>query len=115
MSNANQMRIQQLEAENKILLQRTEQLETKINRLKQQGITQNKKDERVLNSMVSKSLYLLAEIQTLKVVVVGDTTISNHTFSSMVNKRYEVLLNRFKQRLQYKRQQRMKRLQHFNR
>ena len=111
MSNANQMRIQQLEAENKILLQRTEQLETKINRLKQQGITQNQKDERVLNSMVSKSLYLLAEIQTLKVM--GETTISNHTFSSMVNKRFEVLLNQFKRRLQYKRRQRMKRLQHF--
>ena len=113
MSNAIQMRIQQLEGENKILLQRTEQLETKINRLKQQGITQNQKDERVLNSMVSKSLYLLAEVQTLKVV--GDTTISNHTFSSMINKRYQLLLDRFKQRLQYKRQQRMKRLQHFNR
>ena len=112
MSNANQMRIQQLEGENKILLQRTEQLETKINRLKQQGVT-HKKDERVLNSMVSKSLYLLAEVQTLKVV--GDTTISNHTFSSMINKRYQLLLDRFKQRLQYKRQQRIKRLQHFNR
>ena len=113
MSNANQMRIRQLEGENKILLQRTEQLETKINRLKQQGVTQNQKDERVLNSMVSKSLYLLAEIQTLKVV--GETTISNHTFSSMINKRYELLLGKFKQRLQYKRQQRIKRLQHFNR
>ena len=112
MSNANQMRIRQLEGENKILLQRTEQLETKINRLKQQGVT-HKKDERVLNSMVSKSLYLLAEIQTLKVV--GETTISNHTFSSMINKRYELLLGKFKQRLQYKRQQRIKRLQHFNR
>ena len=112
MSNANQMRIQQLEAENEILLQRTEQLETKINRLKQQGVT-HKKDERVLNSMVLKSLYLLAQIQTLKVV--GHTTISNHTFSSMINKRYQLLLDRFKQRLQYKRQQRMKRLQHFNR
>ena len=112
MSNANQMRIQQLEAENEILLQRTEQLETKINRLKQQGVT-HKKDERVLNSMVLKSLYLLAQIQTLKVV--GHTTISNHTFSSMINKRYQLLLDRFKQRLQYKRQQRIKRLQHFNR
>ena len=113
MSNANQMRIQQLEGENKILLQRTEQLETKINRLKQQGVT-HKKDERVLNSMVLKLLYLLAQIQTLKVVV-GETTISNHTFSSMINKRYQLLLDKFKQRLQYKRQQRIKRLQHFNR
>ena len=113
MSNANEMRIQQLESENEILLQRTEQLERKINRLKQQGIKQNQKDERVLNSMVSKSLYLLAEIQTLKVV--GNTTFSNHTFSSMINKRYQLLLDRFKQRLQYKRQQRIKRLQHFNR
>ena len=45
MSNANDMRIQQLESENEILLQRTEQLERKINRLKQQGIKQNQKDE----------------------------------------------------------------------
>ena len=113
MSNANQMRIQQLEGENEILLQRTKQLETKINRLKQQGITQNQKDEQVLNLMVSKSLYLLAEVQTLKLV--GDTRISNHTYSSMINKRYWLLLDRFKQRLQYKRQQKMKRLQHFQR
>ena len=112
MSNANQMRIQQLEAENEILLQRTEQLETKINRLKQQGVT-HKKDERVLNSMVLKSLYLLAQIQTLKVV--GNAIMSQHTFVSMINKRYQLLLDRFKQRLQYKRQQRIKRLQHFNR
>ena len=113
MSNANQMRIQQLEAENEILLQRTQKLETKINRLKQQGQTQNQKDEKVLNSMASKSLYLLAEIQTLKVV--GNAIMSQHTFSSMINKRYQLLLDRFKQRLQYKRQQRIKRLQHFNR
>ena len=108
MSNANQMRIQQLEAENEILLQRTEQLETKINRLKQQGQTQNQKDERVLNSMVLKSLYLLAQIQTLKVV--GNAIMSQHTFVSIVNKRFELLLDRFKKRLQYKRKQRMKRL-----
>ena len=112
MSNAIEMRIQQLEGENKILLLRTEQLETKLNRLKQQGIKQNQKDERVLNSMVSKSLYLLAEIQTLKVV--GNATFSNHAFSSMINKRYQLLLDRFKRRLQYKRQQRIERLQHFN-
>ena len=108
MSNGNQMQIRQLEAENEILLQRTEQLETKLNRLKQQGIKQNQKDERVLNSMVSKSLYLLAQIQTLKVV--GEAIMSQHTFVSIVNKRFELLLDRFKQRLQYKRQQRMKRL-----
>ena len=110
MANANQMRIQQLEAENEILLQRTQKLETKINRLKQQGQTQNRKDEMVLNSMVSKSLYLLAEVQTLKVV--GDAIISHHAFSSMINKRFELLLNRFKKRLQYKREQRRKRLHH---
>ena len=108
MSNGNQMQIRQLEAENEILLQRTEQLETKLNRLKQQGIKQNQKDERVLNSMVSKSLYLLAQIQTLKVV--GEAIMSQHTFGSIVNKRFELLLDRFKQRLQYKRQQRMKHL-----
>ena len=109
MSNAKQMRIKQLEGENEILLQRVKQLETKINRLKQHGIKQNQKDERILNSMVLKSLYLLAEIQTLKVV--GEATLSNHAFSSMINKRHQLLLDQFKRRLEYKRQQKIKRLQ----
>ena len=106
------MRILQLTAENEILLERIQQLETKINRSKQQGITQNQKDERVLNSMISKSLYLLSEVQSTKIV--DNQTISPHAFSLMVNKRFELLLDRFKQRLQHKRQQRMKRLHHFN-
>lgn len=105
------MRILQLTAENEILLQRIQQLETKINRSKQQGIAQNRTDERILNSMVSKSLYLLAEIQSTKIV--NNQTISPHAFSLMVNKRYHLLLDRFKRRLEYKRQQKMKRLQHF--
>ena len=103
------VRILQLTAENEILLQRIQQLETKINRLKQQGITQNQKDERILNSMVSKSLYLLAEVQSMKVV--DGKTISQHAFSLIVKKRFELLLDLFKQRLQYKR---MKRLHHYN-
>ena len=112
MSNGNQMRILELEAQNKILLQRIEKLESKLNQSKQQAMTQNQKDERVLNSMVSKSLYLLAEVQTLKVF--DSSLISHHTLSTSVNKRYWMLLDRFKQRLQYKRQQRMKRLHHLN-
>ena len=104
------MRILELTAENEILLQRIQQLETKINRSKQQGITQNVKDERILNSMVSKSLYLLAEVQTLKVV--SDATIPQRAFSNVVNNRFDLLLDRFKQRLSTKRQQRMKHLHH---
>ena len=108
----NQMRLQQVKAENDILLQRTNQLEMKINRLTQQGITPNQKDVNVLNSMVSKSLYLLAEVHTLQIV--GSKLISQHALNTMINNRYWVLLDRFKQRLQYKRQQRMRRLHHFN-
>ena len=102
------MRIQQLEAENQVLLHRTEELEKKINRSKQQGITTNQTDERILNSIVSKSLYLLAEKQTLQVI--GETSFSHHTFSMMINKRYFLLLHQFKKKLHHKRKQKTKRL-----
>ena len=112
---SNEMRLQQITAENNILLQRTKQLETKMNRLKQQGETPCKKDESVLNAMVSKSLYLLAEVHTLQTV--GTLLISQRSLQTMTRNRYNQLMDRFKQRLYYKRQQRtknLKRLHHLD-
>ena len=63
-----EMRLIEIEAENDVLLQRIKQLETKINDVKRRCETPCQKDKVVLNAMVSKSLYLLAERDTLKVV-----------------------------------------------
>ena len=112
---SNEMRLQQITAENNILLQRTKQLETKMNRLKQQGETPCKKDESVLNAMVSKSLYLLAEVHTLQTV--GTLLVPQRSLQTMTRNRYNQLMDRFRQRLYYKRQQRtknLKRLHHLD-
>lgn len=109
------MRLLEIKAENNILLQQIKQLETKINRLKQRSETPCKKDESVLNAMVSKSLYLLAEVHTLQTV--GTLLISQRSLQTMTRNRYNQLMDRFKQRLYYKRQQRtknLKRLHHLD-
>ena len=111
----NENRLLQIKAENNILLQQTKQLETKINRLKQRGETPCKKDESVLNAMVSKSLYLLAEVHTLQTV--GTLLISQRSLQTMTRNRYNQLMDRFRQRLYYKRLQRtknVKRLHHLD-
>lgn len=106
---SNEMQIQQLKSENDILLQRTHQLETKMNRLKQHGKTPCKVDESMLNALVSKSLYLLAQIHTLQTV--GTMLVPQHSLQTMYRRRHQQLFERFKQRLFYKRQQRNKKLQ----
>ena len=109
----NEMRLLEIKAENNILLQRTKQLETKINRLKQRGETPCKKDESVLNAMVSKSLYLLAEKDTLKIV--GTNPIGQRVLHRMIQNRYQYLMDRFRRKLYYKRLERsknIKRLHH---
>ena len=112
---SNEMRMQQIKAENNILMQRIHQLETKLNRLKQMGQSACKKDESVLNAMVSKSLYLLAEIHTLETV--GTMLVPQHSLQTMIRNRHNQLMDRFTQRLFYKRQQRtknLKRLHHLD-
>ena len=101
----NEMRLLEIIAENNILLERTKQLETKINQVKQRGETPCRKDKTVLDAMVSKSLYLLAERDTLKIV--GTSLIRKHELLRMIHKRYQYLMDRFRQRLYYKRFQRL--------
>ena len=83
---SNEMQIQQLKSENDILLQRTHQLETKMNRLKQHGKTPCKVDESMLNTLVSKSLYLLAQIHTLQTV--GTMLVPQHSLQTMYRRRH---------------------------
>ena len=97
--------IQQLKAENNILLQRVKQLETKINQVKQQNKTPCKTDEKTLNAMVAKSLKMLARLQTLEAI--GTYRIKQRILDRMVEKRYNDLMERFVKRLYYKRQQRL--------
>ena len=97
--------IQQLKAENNILLQRVKQLETKINQVKQQNKTPCKTDEKTLNAMVAKSLKMLARLQTLEAI--GTYRIKQRILDRMVEKRYIDLMERFVKRLYYKRQQRL--------
>ena len=97
--------IQQIKAENNILLQRVKQLETKMNRLKQQKETPCKKDEQTLNTMVAKSLKMLARIHTLEATNLY--RLNERTLNRMVGKRYNDLMERFVKKLYYKRQQRL--------
>ena len=112
---SNEIRLQQVKEENDILLQRTKHLETKINRCKQLGQTPCKKDESVLNAMVCKSLYLLAETHTLQIV--GSMSVPQRSLHTMIQNRYKQLMDRFRQKLYYKRLQRtknVKRLHHLD-
>ena len=102
---SSQSQIQQIKAENNILLQRVKQLETKMNRLKQQKETPCKKDEQTLNTMVAKSLKMLARIHTLEATNLY--RLNERTLNRMVEKRYNDLMERFVKKLYYKRQQRL--------
>ena len=64
----NEMRLLDIKAENDVLMRRIKQVETKINRAKKQGRGPNLKNINALNKMVFKSLYLLAERDTLTVI-----------------------------------------------
>ena len=107
----NEMRLLEIKAENDVLLQRIKQLETKINRLKKSGETPYKK-ESVLNAMVSKSLYLLAEKDTLQVI--GTSLISQQVLQRMITTRFQYLMDRFKRKLFHKRLQRAKFVRHLH-
>ena len=107
----NEMRLLEIKAENDVLLQRIKQLETKINRLKKSGETPYKK-ESVLNAMVSKSLYLLAEKDTLQVI--GTSLISQQVLQRMITTRFQYLMDCFKRKLFHKRLQRAKFVRHLH-
>ena len=101
----NEMRLLEIKAENDILLQRVKQLETRINRAKQQYERPCLRDVTALNAMVSKSLYLLAERDTL--TIVGNSLISRHVLHRMIDNRCQYLSDKFKRRLFNKRFERL--------
>ena len=101
----NEMRLLEIKAENNILLQRVKQLETRINRAKQRYETPCQRDISVLNAMVSKSLYLLAERDTL--AIVGNSLITRHVLHRMIDNRCQYLTDKFKRRLFNKRFERL--------
>ena len=111
----NEMRLLEIKAENDVLLQRVKQLETRINLAKQQYQQPCLKDITVLNAMVSKSLYLLAEKDTL--TIVGNSLITQRVFHRMIENRCQYLTDKFKRRLFNKRFERLhkvERLHHIN-
>ena len=101
----NEMRLIEIKAENDILLQRVKQLETRINRAKQRYESPCLRDMTVLNAMVSKSLYLLAERDTLQIV--GNSLINRHILHGMIDNRCQCLIDKFKRRLFNKRFERL--------
>ena len=101
----NEMRLIEIKAENDILLQRVKQLETRINRAKQRYESPCLRDMTVLNAMVSKSLYLLAERDTLQIV--GNSLINRHILHGMIDNRCQYLIDKFKRRLFNKRFERL--------
>ena len=101
----NEMRLIEIKAENDILLQRVKQLETRINRAKQRYENPCLRDMTVLNAMVSKSLYLLAERDTLQIV--GNSLINRHILHGMIDNRCQYLIDKFKRRQFNKRFERL--------
>ena len=101
----NEMRLIEIKAKNDILLQRVKQLETRINRAKQRYESPCLRDMTVLNAMVSKSLYLLAERDTLQIV--GNSLINRHILHGMIDNRCQYLIDKFKRRLFNKRFERL--------
>ena len=111
----NEMRLLEIKAENDILLQRVKQLETRINRAKQQYERPCLRDVTALNAMVSKSLYLLAERDTL--TIVGNSLISRHVLHRMIDNRCQYLTDKFKRRLfnrRFERLHKVDRLHHIH-
>ena len=101
----NEMRLLEIQAENNVLLQRIKHLETRINRAKQLLEHPCLKDITVLNALVSKSLYLLAERDTL--TIVGNSLITVRVLHHMIENRCQYLTDKFKRRLFSKRFERL--------
>ena len=108
----NEMRLLEIEAENNVLLQRINELETRINLAKQRFEQPCLKDITVLNATVTKSLHLLAERDTI--TIVGNSLITQRVLHRMIENRHQYLTDKFKRRLFNKRFERCKRLHHIN-
>ena len=97
----NEMRLLDIKAENDVLMRRIKQVETKINRAKKQGRGPNLKNINALNKMVFKSLYLLAERDTL--TVIGNALVKESVLHRQIEHRRKYLDDKFRKEL-YNRQ-----------
>ena len=93
----NEMRLLEIQAENNVLLQRMNEVETRINHAKQRYEQPCLRDIIALNAMASKSLYLLAEKDTL--TIVGTSLITQRVLHGMIQNRHQYLTDKFKRRL----------------
>ena len=98
---SNEMRLLDIIAENNVLMQRIKQCEIKINKAKRRGRRPNIKHINALNKMVYKSLYLLAERDTLSII--GNAIIKPSILDRQIQRRHEYLDDKFKREL-YRRQ-----------
>ena len=96
----NEMRLLEIEAENNVLLHRIKRLETKINRAKQYYQQPCITNITMLNALVSKSLHLLAEKDTL--IIVGNSPVTQRVLHGLIRNRHQYLTDKFKTRLYYK-------------
>ena len=97
----NEMRLLDIEAENNVLMQRIKQCEIKINRAKKRGQRPNIEYINALNKMVYKSLYLLAERDTL--TIIGNTLVKPSVLHRQIAHRHKYLDDKFRTKL-YNRQ-----------
>ena len=97
----NEMRLLDIKAENDVLLRRIHRLETKINRSKKRGKRPNIRYINTLNSLVYKSLYLLAERDTL--TVIGKQLVKESILHRQIELRRKYLDDKFRREL-YNRQ-----------
>ena len=93
----NEMRVLDIEAENNVLLRQINRLETKINRAKKRGQRPNLADVNALNRRVYKSLYLLAERDTL--TVIGNQLVKESILHSQIERRRQYLHDKFRREL----------------
>ena len=97
----NEMRLLDIKAENNVLMHRIKRCEIKINRAKKRGQRPNIKDVKALNKMVYKSLYLLAERDTL--TIIGNALVKPSVLHRQIEQRHKYLDDKFRKEL-YNRQ-----------
>ena len=111
----NEMRLLDIEAENNVLLRQINGLETKINRAKKRGQRPNIADVNALNRRVYKSLYLLAERDTL--IIIGKKLVKESILHRQIELRRQYLDDKFRKELyakQYLRRCKAPRLHHID-
>ena len=96
----NEMRLLDIRAENDVLLRQIERLETKINRAKKRGERPNSRHIGDLNKKVFKSIYLLAERDTL--MVIGNMLIKDHILHRQIECRRRYLDDKFRKELYHR-------------